>query len=133
MAGKTQAHTDAVLNVLRATNITAPAGVYVGLFSVAPTSDSNAGTELSGSGYARQAITFGAPAADTGTVRKVSNSAAITFGPATADWTQAVAFGIYDAATVGNMLYWDALTLPRTIQNGDSGAFSVGSLAVKED
>ena len=70
MPGKSQSHTDAVLNVLRGTDLTGVAP-YVGLFSVAPADDNSAGTELAGNGYARQAITFGAPATDAGNVRKV--------------------------------------------------------------
>ena len=134
MPGKTQAQTDAVLNVLRATNITAPANVYVGLFSVNPADDASAGTELTGAGgYARQAVTFGAPAADTGNVRKISNTGVLTFGPATgADWAEAVGFGIFDALTVGNLLYWDSLTTPKTIAVGDKAEFVVGALVVKE-
>ena len=135
MPGKTQAQTDAVLNVLRATNITAPANVYVGLFSVNPADDASAGTELTGAGgYARQAVTFGAPATDTGNIRKISNTGLITFGPATgADWAQAVGFGIYDALTLGNLLYWDSLTTPKTVAVGDKAEFAVGALVVKED
>jgi len=69
MAGKTQTHTDAVLNVLR--NITLPgvASAYVSLFSAAPANDNSEGTELAGNNYARQAVTFGAPVTDTGNVR----------------------------------------------------------------
>ena len=70
MPGKSQSHTDAVLNVLRGTDLTGVAP-YVGLFSVAPADDNSAGTELAGNGYARQAITFGAPVTDAGNVRKV--------------------------------------------------------------
>ena len=78
MPGKTQAQTDAVLNVLRGTNITAPANVYAGLFSTNPANDASAGTELTGAGgYARQAVTFGAPATDTGNIRKISNTGPI--------------------------------------------------------
>ena len=133
MPGKSQYQTDAVLNVLRGTNITAPAGVYVGLFSTAPANDGASGTELSGNGYARQQVTFGAPAPDTGNVRKVSNTNVITFGPASADWLQAVAFGIWDAASAGELLYWDNLTTPKTVQNGDKVEYAVGALVVKED
>ena len=133
MPGKSQYQTDAVLNVLRGTNITAHAGVYVGLFSTAPANDGASGTELSGNAYARQAVTFGAPAADTGNIRKVSNAALITFGPASADWLQAVAFGIWDASSAGNLLYWDNLTTAKTVQNGDKAEYAVGALVVKED
>jgi hypothetical protein len=132
MPGKSQSHTDAVLNVLRGTAL---AGVtpYVGLFSVAPADDAGVGTELAGNGYQRQAITFGAPAADVGNVRKVSNTNNIQFGPALADWPEAVAFGVFDAQTNGNLLYWDALTTPKTVLNGDYGQFGAGTLVVKED
>ena len=134
MAGKTQTHTDAVLNVLR--NITLPgvATAYVSLFSAAPANDNSEGTELAGNNYARQAVTFGAPVTDTGNVRKISNTNPITFGPASADWLQATHFGIHSAASgSGNLLYWDALTTPRTVQNGDSAQFAIDALSVKED
>ena len=132
MPGKTQSYSDAVLNVLRGTDL---AGVapYVGLFSVAPADDNSAGTELAGNGYARQAVTFGAPATDAGNVRKVANTNNIQFGPAGADWSQAVAFGVFDAQSNGNLLYWNTLATPKTIQQGDFGQFAPGSLVVEED
>jgi hypothetical protein len=135
MAGKSTTHTDAVLNLLRATSITAPATVYVGLYSTAPANDAAAGTELTGAGgYARQAITFGAPATDTGNVRKVANTGAITFGAATgSNWAAAPSFGIFDALTSGNLLYWDTLTTPRTVLVGDTATFAIGVLMAKED
>jgi hypothetical protein len=131
MPGKSQSHTDAVLNVLRGADLTGVAP-YVGLFSVAPADDNSAGTELAGNGYARQAVTFGAPVTDAGTVRKVSNTNSITFGPAIADWAEAVAFGVF-ASAVGALLYWDALPMPKTVQQDDFGQFGVGTLVVKED
>jgi hypothetical protein len=135
MAGKSQAQTDAVLNVLRGTNITAPGSVYVSLFSAAPASDAVDGTELSGNGYARQSITFGAPATDSGGVRKVANTNVITFGPGTSsDWAAATHFGVHSASSgAGNLLYWDALTTPKTVQVGDSGQYAAGALVIKED
>jgi len=132
MLGKTQSHTDAVLNVLRGVAL---AGVtpYAGLFSTAPADDNSAGAELAGNGYARQAAAFGAPVTDTGNLRKISNTNNIQFGPALADWPQAVAFGVFDAQSNGNLLYWDVLPTPKTIQQGDFGQFAPGSLVVEED
>ena len=132
MPGKSQTHTDAVLNVLRGVAISGVTA-YAGLFSTAPADDNSAGTELSGNGYARQTITFGAPVSATGNVRKVSNTNNIQFGPALADWPQAVAFGVFDAQSSGNLLYWDALPTPKIIQQGDFGQFAPGSLVVEED
>jgi hypothetical protein len=132
MPGKSQSHTDAVLNILRGSAL---AGVtpYVGLFSGAPADDASAGTELAGNGYARQAIVFGAPATDAGNIRKISNTNSIQFGPAQADWSQAVAFGVFDTQAGGNVLYWDALTTSKTVLSGDYGQFAPGTLVVKED
>jgi hypothetical protein len=132
MPGKTQSHTDAVLNVLRGVAV---AGVtpYAGLFSTAPADDNSAGTELAGNGYARQAAAFGAPITDTGNLRKISNANNIQFGPALADWPQAVGFGVFGAQSAGNLLYWDVLPTPKTIQQGDFGQFAPGSLVVEED
>ena len=45
MPGKSQPHTDAVLNVLRGTTVNG-VSPYVGLFSAAPANDAAAGTEL---------------------------------------------------------------------------------------
>jgi hypothetical protein len=132
MPGKSQSHTDAVLNVLRG-NALAGVTPYVGLFSVAPANDAGAGTELAGDGYQRQAITFGAPAADVGNVRKVANTNNIQFGPALARWPEAVAFGVFDAQANGNLLYWDTLPTPKTVEQDDYGQFAVGTLVVKED
>ena len=132
MPGKSQPYSDAVLNVLRGTGITG-ISPYVGLFSVAPSDDASPGTELSAAGYTRQPITFGAPVSDAGNVRKISNTANLQFGPATSDWLAAVAFGIFDAQSTGNLLYWNTLPTPKTIQQGDFGQFAPGSLVVEED
>ena len=132
MPGKSQAHTDAVLNVLRGTTLNG-VSPYVGLFSAAPVNDAATGTELAGNGYQRQAATFGAPATDTGNVRKIVNTNNISFGPASASWLQAVAFGIFDAQTNGTLLYWDVLPTPKTVEQDDYGQFAPGALVVKED
>ena len=52
---------------------------------------------------------------------------------AAADWLQAVAFGVFDAQSNGNLLYWNTLATPKTIQQGDFGQFAPGSLVVEED
>ena len=70
---------------------------------------------------------------DTGNVRKISNTNTIQFGPAATDWLSAVAFGVFDAQSNGNLLYWNTLATPKTIQQGDFGQFAPGSLVVEED
>jgi hypothetical protein len=84
---------------------TAPTNIHVALFTVAPT-DSGGGTEVTGGSYARVQVTNNAtnfPAASAGLKQ---NGTAITFAQATADWGTVVAFGLFDASTSGNLLYW---------------------------
>lgn len=111
---------------------------YVALFTTAPTDDTGAGAvEVSGGAYARVATTTGTSgtwgAASTSTdPTTLSNSgttnAAITFPTATANWGTVVAFGLYDAATGGNLLAWGWLGayswLPTTISSASPGVFT---------
>src|SRR5580692_11276739 len=93
---------NALLNaVLIDTSYTSPTAVYVGLYTVTP-SPSGGGTEVSGSAYARQAVTFGTP-----TSGSLSNSAAVTFPAATGSgWGTISYFGIWDDVSTGNLLYY---------------------------
>lgn len=114
-------------HVLRATPYSAPATVYVALFTAAP-DDTGGGTEVTGGSYARQSVTFTAPAPDS-----VSNTADVLFPTATADWGTIVAFAIMDAPTAGNMLYFANLTASRTVLTSDQFRFPAGQLIVNED
>lgn len=110
----------------------APATVYVALYTVAP-SDAGGGTEVSGGSYARVAVTNNAtnwPAASGGAK---ANGTEITFPTASGDWGECVAFAILDAASDGNFLYWGDLTTPKTVNSGDTAKFGVGDLDVTED
>lgn len=128
MAGKTNVHEASVLNVLRNTTLT---GIvcYLGFFTAAP-SDAGGGTEVSGGSYARQAPTFAAP---SGTPRSIATSADITFPTASADWGTITHFGIFDAVSAGNLLYWAAVTVTKTVLNGDTAKVLSGALTVTED
>lgn len=114
-------------HVLRNVAYTPPAAVYVGLYTAPPT-DAGGGTEVSGGSYARQAVTFSAPSPDSS-----SNSVQVTFPTATADWGDIVAFGLFDAVSAGNMLYYTALSPTRTVLTNDQLRFIVGALVVTED
>lgn len=90
------------------TSITLPA-IWIGLFTAAPT-DAGGGTEVTGGAYARVS-TSGANwnAAAGSAPASTSNSATLTFTTATASWGTVTSFGAFDAATVGNLLWWDYL------------------------
>lgn len=109
---------------LRNTSYTSPSVVYLGLYTSDPT-DADTGTEVSGGSYARQAITFGAPSNGVTT-----NTAAIEFPQATANWGTVGWIGIKDALTGGNLLYHSPLDASKTIQTGDIFKIAIGSLSV---
>jgi hypothetical protein len=116
---------DALINVtLRATAYTAPATVYVSLWTSDPT-DAGSGTEVSGGSYARTAVTFGAPSNGVTT-----NSADVTFPTATGSWGVVGWIGINDALTSGNLLYHTPLDTSKTIDSGDIFKISTGNLSV---
>jgi len=119
-------------HLLGRTTYTAPATVYVALYTTAPT-DAGGGTEVSGGGYARKAVANDAtnwPAAAGGSK---SNGTAIVFDEASSDWGTVEAFGIFDAAIGGNLLYWGAVTPAKTVNNGQTARFPAGSLVISED
>ena len=116
---------NALINAtLRNTSYTSPSVVYLGLYTSDPT-DADTGTEVSGGSYARQAITFGAPSNGV-----TSNTAAIEFPQATANWGTVGWIGIEDALTGGNLLYHSPLDASKTIQSGDIFKVAIGSLSV---
>jgi hypothetical protein len=116
---------NALINgTLRGTTYTAPTTVYLALYTSDPT-DADTGTEVSGTSYARQSITFGSPSNGAST-----NSAAIEFPQAGGSWGTVTHVGIRDASTAGNLLYHTALDASKTIATGDVFRIASGSLSV---
>lgn len=114
--------------------------LYVALYTAAP-SDSGGGTEVSGNNYSRASVTSslanwagtqstGSTTASSGTGGSTSNNAAITFATPSASWGTVTHFGIFDAASTGNLLFWGALTTSKTINSGDTVSFPAGTLSV---
>lgn len=114
-------------HVLRNVAYTSPTTIYVALFTSAP-SDAGGGTEVSGGGYARQAVTFSAASGGA-----TSNSADVTFPTATANWGTITHIGLFDASTGGNLLLWGALTTSKTISTGDVLKIPAGDLDITLD
>lgn len=100
---------------------------YLALFTVSP-SESGDGTEISAGGYARQKVTFGSAAGGA-----MSNSAAIEFPTATADWGTANGLALFDAVTGGNMLWYGAITNPKILYAGDIYRINIGNLTLTMD
>jgi len=133
MAGKSDYLENEILDhILGGADWPRPSPVHIALYTVAPT-DAGGGTEVTGGSYTRASVTNNPtnfPAASGGAK---ANGTAITFPAATADWGTIVAFGIFDAGSGGNLLYWGPITPNRVIPNGATAAFAIGDLDITED
>ena len=124
-------------HVFGGTAYTAPTTLYVGLHTSA-SSDSAAGTEVSGGSYAHQTASFTVSGT---TPTEATTGAAIEFPTATASWGTVTYAGVYDALTGGNLLAYAELTdpsdfstaLPKAIDTGDIFRISAGNLKIRLD
>lgn len=110
-------------HVFGGTAYTAPATLYVALYTTAP-DDTGAGTEVSGGSYARQSMAF------TVTADTASNTVNVEYPKATASWGTVTHFAILDAVTSGNMLCYGTLTASKTVASGDTLRFNAGELDI---
>lgn len=95
-----------ILNhVLKNVSYTSPTTTYVGLMTALADPEGSSFTEVTGGSYAREAITW----KDQNPTGSIENNGAITFTQATADWGTVIGFGIFDAVSAGNLLYWGYL------------------------
>lgn len=105
-------------------SVTRPTAWYVALYTAAP-SDSGGGTEVSGSGYSRQSVTFAAASSPGGTT---SNTNTVTFTASGGNWGTITHCGIFDAASSGNLLWHGALTASKTVNDGDTLQFAISDM-----
>lgn len=103
---------------------TAPSNLYVALFSDDAGEDGG-GTELSGNGYSRQAITLGAVSGN-----QVAISNAPEFTANGGDWT-VKGRAIFDASSGGNMLYTFNLGSAENVVDGNS--YRLNTLTITAD
>jgi hypothetical protein len=128
-----------ILNIFRGTTAQAASNLYVALYLSDPTDTGGAGTEVSYPGYARQAITFTVPYAESGGIG-VKNTAVLTWPISNVDAGTVTHIGILDSAVLqsGNMwLYGDLTdTMPISagnqpiIQTGDVLYYSTGNFSI---
>ena len=134
--------------VFRGQAFTPTTNTFVGLLTSAP-NDANTGSnvvEVSGGGYDRVAVgssllnwsgtqSNSANTTSTGISGTTYNINAITFpAPSGANWGVINAFGLFDASTGGNLLFYGTLTTPKTVNNGDAApTFSAQALSIQLD
>ena len=109
-------------------SVTRPTAWYIGLFTSDPTDTGSAGTEVSGSGYARTAVTFSVTA-DTAT-----NTAAVEFPAASGgNWGTISHIVVMTASSGGDMIVHSALTTSKAINDGDVFRIPTGDLDITLD
>jgi hypothetical protein len=123
-------------HIFRTGSFTKPSALYVALHTAAPDEDASPTNEVTGGSYARvqrdplDANWTGASATNGLT----DNAAALTFPTPSANWGTITHFSIWDASSGGNMLISGALTVAKTVNNGDPAPFfAAGDLDVTFD
>jgi hypothetical protein len=140
MPGSKSNYTEANLlkTVFQAAAFPLPAGLFVSLHNQLTTQanrDANnathTATEVTGGAYARTSL---APTAANWPITgagptQANNGVTVTFPVPTATWGTVYAFGIYDAAAAGNLLYWGDLVAPGQVGYCSSASPAVISAA----
>ena len=127
MAGFSDYLEDKVLDhVFGGSAYTAPATLYVALYTVAP-DDTGGGTEVTGGAYARQTSTFNVSGTSP---TAATNAAAVEYPTATDNYGTVVAVGILDALTSGNLLAYANLDTSKVVTSGDVFRFDAGDLDI---
>ena len=97
------------------------------LFTAVTNAETGAGTEVSGSAYAPQTITFGAAAS-----AQCANDVVVTFPVATTNYSAPVThYGIRLVSAQDRVTALTALDTPRTVLAGQRISFAIGSIVVR--
>lgn len=121
-------------HIFRTGSFTKPSYLYVGLITGITDAEAGTVTEVSTGSYARVVRNpLDANWNASTTSGTTANTATLQFPAATADWGSCTHFGIWDAATGGNLLIYAPLTAARTITNGTTPSFGAGALTYQID
>ena len=122
-------------HVLKNSSYAQPSNLYLALFNNTSTITADnleAGTltdetSESGTAYGRKLVSFSEASGGT-----AATSATVTFEAATANWGTITHVAVMDLDTVGagNVLFWGAVTTPKTIETGDTFQVTSGNLTI---
>ena len=111
---------------LKVASFTVPSALYLALYTSAPT-DAGGGTEVSGGGYARQPVTFGAASSGT------SLNAGLIEWPNTSWSGTVVAVGLLDAISGGNLLCYTPISPSLSVSSAQPILANIGAISVGLD
>lgn len=107
---------------------------HIALFTTSPIDIGTGAVEVSGGSYARDALARNGTNWDTGTggaPSTIQNGIVVTFVTATANWGTVVSWAYFDAATVGNLLFFAVLDTSKAVNSGDTAEFAVGNMVAQ--
>ena len=93
-------------------------------------SESGGGTEASGSAYARQGVTYGAPTGSAPT--QVANSVAVAFPVVITSGYTAAAMGQHTAVSAGSLTRWQDI-VDVVLAVGDQLTLAIGAAVLTQD
>jgi hypothetical protein len=108
---------------------------YLGLVTTT-SSDTAAGTEVSGNNYSRKQVNINggsSPTWDVAASGALANTHTITFATPSGSWGTVVGVVIFDASTSGNMLAYDNGVADQAVTTDDTVQFAVGAFDVSLD
>lgn len=129
MSAKSNYLEKAVLDHVLGTSAMTSPTVYLSLYTSNPAED-DSGTELSGNGYARQSVSFNAASSGAGSA--TGPTVAKDFTASGGNWGTVTHFGLHDASSSGNLLYYGALSEDKLIEDGDTLRFAIASITITE-
>lgn len=121
---------------LRNLSYVTPAKVYLALSTSDADFEEGIISEVSVDTYERQEIIFAESVDDAAYTAKgsiTSNTNEVRFPRATVPWGVIKSAAVMDAPTGGNVLYYNKVTTPRTIEAGDMVMFLVGDFKIALD
>lgn len=104
---------------------------YIGLSTTAISASGTGATEPSGGAYARVSVANNKTNFTTSTGGIVKNNIQIEFPESTAAWGTITYVFISDSSAGGNILYYDSLTTPRTVQSATILLFAINSMSIQ--
>lgn len=108
-------------------------GLFIALTSSQSAVDGTVSAEISGSGYARVAVTFGAATESTGTgAASVTNSAAVEFTGFSGTINSVDGFAVMSASTGGTALCYGSIS-SINIDSGDTVTFAQDAITISLD
>ena len=108
---------------------TAPATMYLALFTAMSSGETPTATEVTGGSYARLAITNDATSW-TRTSNAITNDSLLNFVTASANWGTVTHWALMDASSGGNMLIYGEFADPIVINNGSTLRIAAGQIDI---